>query len=324
MKHTERSNSPVLRCRMSGLLPLEWVRFFLENTPASLRYGGVIYSNRMERCVSLHPGDVIIGHIAGLAGGQVHDLAPGLAHGDHLQLVSGGQPAQGGRGLVGLRPQAHASVGLGVQGLGGHGVGGDGAEVVAALGDFILPGLVRLQELGHHVAGSLAVGLDVDPALGGFTAGQHFQLRAAFDLVEHLGVLIGSLADIQPSAVGAVDEERLSGIGGGRGGENGNHKAQGHQNNNGDAENLFHGRLPSFLHPSPVCGGVFIHWSGVIVLTHVDTEKMDGWQSIKKNSESEKMLIQSSSFILCINYSITNQNSKWSMDGCASTDSGIA
>ena len=115
------------------------------------------------------------------------------------------------------------------------------------------------------------------------TASQHFQLRAAFDLVEHLGVLIGSLADIQPSAVSAVDEERLSGIGGGRGGENGNHEAQGHQNNNGDAENLFHGRLPSFHHPIPVCGGAFIHWSGVIVLTPVDTENMDGWQLGIKN-----------------------------------------
>ena len=64
---------------------------------------------------------------------------------------------------MGLRPQSHTPFGPVVQGLGGDEVGGHGAEVVIALGDFVLAELGVQQELGHDVAGRLSVGPDAAP-----------------------------------------------------------------------------------------------------------------------------------------------------------------
>lgn len=58
---------------------------------------------------------------------------------------------------MGLRPQSHTPFGPVVQGLGGDEVGGHGAEVVIALGDFVLAELGVQQELGHDVASRLSV-----------------------------------------------------------------------------------------------------------------------------------------------------------------------
>ena len=71
---------------------------------------------------------IVVGDISDFAGGVVNDLAPGFAHRDHGQLVSGAQPANGLGGLTGLRPQAHAVGSILVQGIGGRSVALRGAE----------------------------------------------------------------------------------------------------------------------------------------------------------------------------------------------------
>ena len=67
--------------------------------------------------------DVIVGYISGLAGFRILHLAPGLAHGDDGQGITGHQATDGIGLLAGLHAQAHAHLGLAVAGFGDDGVG---------------------------------------------------------------------------------------------------------------------------------------------------------------------------------------------------------
>ena len=211
--------------------------------------------------------DVVVGHIAGFAGLQVHNLAPDLAAGNHLQLVSGGQPADGLGGLVGLLAQADAAVILGAAGFRGNQVGVlHGLEVVVPLGDFIFAGLLADQELRLHITGEVVVA-DGHPAVSAAVVHMHF--GAAVQPDDDAAVSAGSFPDVQALSVFTVDPHVHS-AGFFRRGEGGDHQGKNGHQDQGEAENLFHGfsflSAPyqaglSFLQPAVIIAGTYSYAS---------------------------------------------------------------
>ena len=80
---------------------------------------------------------IVVCHISGPAGLQVHNLAPDAAAGDDLQLIAGLQAADLLGSLAGHGAQPDALACPGVQRLGNDSVGVYGDEVLQALGGLV-------------------------------------------------------------------------------------------------------------------------------------------------------------------------------------------
>ena len=157
---------------------------------------------------------VVVCHISGLAGPQVHNLAPDAAAGDDLQLIAGLQAADLLGSLAGHGAQSDALAGLGVQRLGNDGVGVYGDEVLEVFGGLVFAELPGLQVFRLDIAGG-AAGPDQGPAVAVIV--HHFNHGAVHQLFQRASFVHGVRPYVQGAALRAVDDHGPSVDGAGRG-----------------------------------------------------------------------------------------------------------
>ena len=210
---------------------------------------------------------VVVCHEAGPAGHRVHNLAPDVAAGNNLQLIAGCQTADRLGGLVGLHAQADAVGGLVVQGFREDDIGRNSDKMVVAFGDFVLAGLLFLQELLHDIAADFFI-RDINPAIADVFQDPYF--GSAVEPGDQFGAGAGLLADIQAVTVRTVDPHFFSEACGVIG-ESRYHQGQYSNQDNYNAQQFLYGI--SFL-SSPIGRQLFGSASGFSSLTSFVTQQL--------------------------------------------------